>query len=1179
MELLLLVLLAFISLIEGGKNAFLPTLPLKAAARALQALNGTCFDTSYRPEWWSYQWCYLRHARQFHFSQETKTVESKSNLGKYRKENSRDVFHQYFAETKKDCDPDIDVHGKGSQQRSIARTADVDIHCCPTQHMLQHAKLKTTGPSIEHTTFIDQVIENRKCHYEILVCSSLVCRDQPYQPVNQKDVGVNERSRIETSTTPRAEENSNSNPKQENVEQEALNEETPEQSIKREKQLPTSERLRKLDRAKQLNRVRELFTHGYDNYMAHAFPLAELKPLTCKGGKFSLIDLPLVTLIDTLDTFVIMGNYSEFKKATNATCSYLPIVTEATGFASSHKDAQQSRTIRGGFGIDMNVSVFETTIRLVGGLLSAHLMAVDPRLGIYELPTRPFSRTGYGGAVFPDGIFTWDYLTQLSDPPKSSAAEGQGREDSSDRAHDKAPSLEQYDHCLLRLAIDLADRILPAFDTDTGIPYGTINLAHGVPKGETVVASTAGAGSLLLELEVLSRITGDTRYGDAAFKAMVGLFDRRSSIGLLGKHINIQTGKWYESTSGVGSNSDSYYEYLIKAYLLFHDSIFLHMFSEAYWAIKEFVQDGDWFSDVDMYSGKSRRPRSENLQAFWAGMEAQLGYLSSSSQLLNAFYAVWNDMGLFPEEFDYSNWMKGSPIPPKSNFFYPLRPEIIESTYHHYRSSGDQSWLLAGVDFMDAIESKTRVECGFAGVSNLASGALDDSMPSFFLSETAKYLYLLFDESNFVHKHGYVFSTEAHPFDQMQLRPAWLQDNDMGEDAGSVVKKNGSVNFLHGGNSIVFEGGSWDQSGVYKSYTHAKPQSDDAATKPPSAGSTAAPFGTNSGSVSARAAGEGGNVSFSLFRRLISTLNPVGQDDDPYEDYFEGSRSELYMSSGAPRNGHGSATGATGALSASTGPTMTSPPAIDFNDVLPKKCPRQKKWWMASVYSYDGSFAPLKMDAKKKRTSAVANPIAIEDEDGATTPQSDNNKLLASLGIPGWVFSLSHGRDRAIELLEQRRTGKTPAVAEICYPTRPMALSVASWSLGEDLSDHPQVSGIRPRPLPAQILFPVPENKEKAGATTTGPLHPPRKVKKTTTSTASSSGSSAATAKNEVVVPSLGRFTVELFNDGFKVYYLTITYKFLSPRSIFPSFAPSTLCLFYWYLTTYAYVLASVSPL
>jgi mannosidase alpha-like ER degradation enhancer 2 len=89
---------------------------------------------------------------------------------------------------------------------------------------------------------------------------------------------------------------------------------------------------------------------------------AELKPLSCSGGQFEPIKVPLVTLVDTLDTLVIMNNYSEFARAVALVAELLP-----------------------NFDFDVSVSVFETTIRLLGGLLSAHLMAIDPALAIYSV--------------------------------------------------------------------------------------------------------------------------------------------------------------------------------------------------------------------------------------------------------------------------------------------------------------------------------------------------------------------------------------------------------------------------------------------------------------------------------------------------------------------------------------------------------------------------------------------------------------------------------------------------------------------------------------------------------------------------------------------------------------------------------------------------------------------------
>lgn len=111
---------------------------------------------------------------------------------------------------------------------------------------------------------------------------------------------------------------------------------------------------------------------------------------------------------------------------------------------------------------------------------------------------------------------------------------------------------------------------------------GTVNLRHGVPRGETKIASLAGAGSLLVEFEVLSYLTGDSRYGEAALLATKALFDRRSELDLLGKHINTETGQWVETVSGVGSNSDSFYEYLLKSYWLFHKHELYKMFTDTY---------------------------------------------------------------------------------------------------------------------------------------------------------------------------------------------------------------------------------------------------------------------------------------------------------------------------------------------------------------------------------------------------------------------------------------------------------------------------------------------------------------------------------------------------------------------------------------------------------------------
>ena len=191
------------------------------------------------------------------------------------------------------------------------------------------------------------------------------------------------------------------------------------------------------------------------------------------------------------------------------------------------------------------------------------------------------------------------------------------------------------------------------------------------------------------------------------------------------------------------------------------------MFSDTYRAIKRWVLVNEQvFTEVDMFSGKLQRKRVENLDAFWPGVEAMLGFTQHGADQLNTFYSVWQDLGFLPEEIEYSQWQSGKGA---INGLYPLRPELIESTYHQYRTTGDRTWLAAGKMFLESIESFTRTDCGYASVTDVSTMELADAMPSFFLSETCKYLYLLFDEDNFINHRPYIFSTEAHPFDSLQV--------------------------------------------------------------------------------------------------------------------------------------------------------------------------------------------------------------------------------------------------------------------------------------------------------------------------------------------------------------------------------------------------------------------------
>lgn len=136
----------------------------------------------------------------------------------------------------------------------------------------------------------------------------------------------------------------------------------------------------------------------------------------------------------------------------------------------------------------------------------------------------------------------------------------------------RADIMPWYRGELLALAKDLGYRFLPAFNTTTGIPYGRINLQKGmkgIPAEMCRETCTACAGSMILEMATLSRLTGETIFEEKAQKAMDALWRmRHRGTDLMGSVLNVHSGDWVRRDSGVGAGIDSYYEYCLKAYIL-----------------------------------------------------------------------------------------------------------------------------------------------------------------------------------------------------------------------------------------------------------------------------------------------------------------------------------------------------------------------------------------------------------------------------------------------------------------------------------------------------------------------------------------------------------------------------------------------------------------------------------
>ena len=315
---------------------------------------------------------------------------------------------------------------------------------------------------------------------------------------------------------------------------------------------------------------------------------------------------------------------------------------------------------------------------------------------------------------------------------------------------------------LLALADDLGRRLSPVFDSPTGMPYRFVNLRTGAVRGAE--SNPAEIGTLILEFGALARLTGKPAYYDEAKRAVVELYAHRSRLGLVGSIIDVETGAWKDRASHVGGGIDSYYEYLLKASLLFDDADFRRMWQESVAAMNAYVADeepsGLWYGVVDMDSGRRTGTEFGALEAFLPAVLALGGDVARARRLEDSALAMWRQFGVEPDGYDYVARKATAPS-------YPLRPEIIESAVYLAHFANDSSYRALGRRFLDDIDACCRTDAGFANLKSVVTREKDDLMPSYFIAETLKYLYLLAAPET-VDFAQVVFTTEAHP-----LRRTW----------------------------------------------------------------------------------------------------------------------------------------------------------------------------------------------------------------------------------------------------------------------------------------------------------------------------------------------------------------------------------------------------------------------
>ncbi|KAF9958605.1 mannosyl-oligosaccharide alpha-1,2-mannosidase, partial [Mortierella alpina] len=452
------------------------------------------------------------------------------------------------------------------------------------------------------------------------------------------------------------------------------------------------------------NKVKEVFVNAWSAYRRDAWGKDEYHPVS-KYGSNMIRKGQGFTIVDSLDTILLMGLEDEFE--------------EAKAWVKNELDFDQ----------DGEVNLFETTIRVLGGLLSA------------------YDQSGQ------DPVF-------------------------------------------LHKAVDLADRLMGAFETTSGIPYASVHLKdrRGVPSHERGISSTSEVATLQLEFKYLSHLTGDAKYWKAAENVILKMKDLDNLDGLVPIYINPYTGNFQGGEIRLGSRGDSYYEYLIKQYLQTgkKEQVYKDMYDHAMGGVKKHLLGRTipnnllFVGEISKYEPKNLSPKMDHLVCFLGGTMA-LGSTEGRSlndgrqsprtrlsivqeqdfkigeELTESCYEMYHqtETGLAPEIVYWvqkEEQIRGKSAlqhAPGSDFIINdrdghnwLRPETVESLFYMWRLTGNDKYRHWGWNIFEAIEKYSKVSTGgYSSIHDIRRANnvhFSDKMETFFLAETLKYFYLLF---------------------------------------------------------------------------------------------------------------------------------------------------------------------------------------------------------------------------------------------------------------------------------------------------------------------------------------------------------------------------------------------------------------------------------------------------
>uniref|UniRef100_A0A8C1L156 alpha-1,2-Mannosidase n=2 Tax=Cyprinus carpio TaxID=7962 RepID=A0A8C1L156_CYPCA len=334
-------------------------------------------------------------------------------------------------------------------------------------------------------------------------------------------------------------------------------------------------------------------------------------------------------------------------------------------------------------------------------------------------------------------------------------------------------------------AVQLAEKLLPAFNTPTGIPWAMVNLKSGVGRnwgwasaGSSILAEF---GTLHMEFVHLTYLTGNPVMH---IRKLLAKMDRPN--GLYPNYLNPRTGRWGQHHTSVGGLGDSFYEYLLKAWLMSDktDTEARKTYDDAIEAIERHLirKSNGGLTFIGEWKNGHLERKMGHLTCFAGGMFA-LGadgspddkaghYLQLGAEIAHTCHESYDRtvLKLGPEAFKFDSGLEAVAVR-QNEKYYILRPEVIETYWYMWRFTHDPKYRQWGWEAAQAIDKYCRVSGGFSGVKDVYSSnpTYDDVQQSFFLAETLKYLYLLFSSDELLPLENWVFNTEAHPLPVLHL--------------------------------------------------------------------------------------------------------------------------------------------------------------------------------------------------------------------------------------------------------------------------------------------------------------------------------------------------------------------------------------------------------------------------